>query len=202
MMKKTNDTPLTIRTMFEVVYSESIPNNDIEELIRLLNPCEYAYILHDKDLEPSGEIKKPHYHIWCRWETPQRHDTILKFIGLNERHRINTARSQKACLLYMLHKTKESKKLNKYIYDIENITSNICDERLNELLTSSDDIKGNEISRIFEIIDDIAKLVNYEYRYSTLYEELIIRLVCEGLLDTYNYYYNSVFKYVIHKKMS
>lgn len=185
-MKRKSDSPLTIRTMFEVVYCESIPNNDIEELIRLLNPLEYSYILHDKDIDINGELKKPHYHIWCCWETPQRHDSILKMIGLNERHRITTARSKKSCHLYMVHRTKEAKRMNKILYDDNDIFSNLDSDTLNDLLLNNDKVVGSELSQIFDLIRS--------YSCTDENELLYLELAERGLLDTYNRYYHSVFK--------
>nr|WP_015231149.1 replication protein [Mycoplasma capricolum]AFY63032.1 plasmid replication initiation protein [Mycoplasma capricolum subsp. capricolum] len=44
-----------------VIYPESLPENWKEILQQ--TGCEIAYILHDKDIEPTGEPKKPHYHV-------------------------------------------------------------------------------------------------------------------------------------------
>lgn len=94
-------------TLWEVTYRE-----DIENVIRELNPREYAYILHDKDKETNGNPKKPHYHIWCRWDTPVRNSMIKKALGLTGADYVcRGARSQKACILYMTHETKEAKNL-------------------------------------------------------------------------------------------
>lgn len=45
-----------------VVYPESAPNDWLD---RLRKECVPAFVspLHDKDVNPDGEIKKPHYHV-------------------------------------------------------------------------------------------------------------------------------------------
>lgn len=50
------------RNFATVVYPESAPENWKELLIQQFVPC-FISPLHDKDLDPTGELKKPHYHV-------------------------------------------------------------------------------------------------------------------------------------------
>lgn len=45
-----------------VVYPESAPSNWLEIISESKNSC-FISPLHDKDINPTGEPKKPHYHI-------------------------------------------------------------------------------------------------------------------------------------------
>lgn len=50
-----------------VVYPDSLPNNWEEIIIDTGLPMVFSP-LHDKDLNPTGEEKKPHYHVICYYE--------------------------------------------------------------------------------------------------------------------------------------
>lgn len=50
------------RNYATVVYPESAPNNWLEIVQQQLVPC-FISPLHDKDINPTGEPKKPHYHV-------------------------------------------------------------------------------------------------------------------------------------------
>lgn len=50
-----------------VMYPESMPSNWRELLEQTGLPIAISP-LHDHDLEPTGEVKKPHYHVICYYE--------------------------------------------------------------------------------------------------------------------------------------
>lgn len=50
-----------------VVYPESLPGNWEEIIIETGLPMVFSP-LHDKDVNPTGEPKKPHYHVICYYE--------------------------------------------------------------------------------------------------------------------------------------
>lgn len=50
-----------------VVYPESLPSNWEEIITETGLPMVFSP-LHDKDVNPTGETKKPHYHVICYYE--------------------------------------------------------------------------------------------------------------------------------------
>lgn len=57
------------RTWGMVVYPESAPNDWMELLAKTY--LQFAVSpLHDKDVNPDGEIKKAHYHVILNWDGP------------------------------------------------------------------------------------------------------------------------------------
>lgn len=50
-----------------VVYPESLPENYEEIITETGLPMVFSP-LHDKDVNPTGETKKPHYHVICYYE--------------------------------------------------------------------------------------------------------------------------------------
>lgn len=60
-----------------VVYPESAPENWIE----LLSETMLAFAvspLHDRDVNPDGEVKKAHWHVILSWDGPQRASAAQK----------------------------------------------------------------------------------------------------------------------------
>lgn len=67
------------RNFATIVYPESAPDNWVDilrdsKVNALISP------LHDKDVNPDGEIKKPHYHVLVMFDSPKAPDQFLEFI--------------------------------------------------------------------------------------------------------------------------
>ena len=60
--KKSRATDNRKRNFATVVYPESAPENWQEILAGMFVPA-FISPLHDKDINPTGEPKKPHYHV-------------------------------------------------------------------------------------------------------------------------------------------
>ena len=58
-----------------VAYPESMPVNWYEILQRTGLPIAVSP-LHDKDLDPTGEVKKPHYHFLCYYDNPTTFNNV------------------------------------------------------------------------------------------------------------------------------
>lgn len=67
-----------------VVYPESLPQNWEEIIIETGLPMVFSP-LHDKDLNPTGEVKKPHYHVICYYDNT----TTVKNVKENVTDRLN-----------------------------------------------------------------------------------------------------------------
>lgn len=71
-----------IRQITFFLYPESAPEDWQERLINLHTP--YMYIYHDRDINPGGEQKKPHYHVVITYEgkkSLEQMDTIASYVG-------------------------------------------------------------------------------------------------------------------------
>lgn len=67
------------RSWGAVIYPESLPSNWLELLQEsglqiAISP------LHDKDINPTGELKKPHYHIIIIYEGPTTYNNVKTFL--------------------------------------------------------------------------------------------------------------------------
>ena len=67
-----------------VVYPESLPDNWQDIVLETGLPMAFSP-LHDKDINPTGEIKKPHYHVICYYENT----TTQKNVKENVTDRLN-----------------------------------------------------------------------------------------------------------------
>ena len=60
--KSSNSGSGRTRNYATVVYPESAPSDWIDKLTECFVPA-FISPLHDKDINPGGEPKKPHYHV-------------------------------------------------------------------------------------------------------------------------------------------
>ena len=58
-----------------VVYPDSLPKNYQEIIQNLGLPMAWSP-LHDKDIEPTGEVKKPHFHVICYYENTTTYKNV------------------------------------------------------------------------------------------------------------------------------
>ncbi|MCZ3622826.1 Rep family protein [Lactobacillus mulieris] len=156
---------------------------DIPKIITTLSPQEWAYILHDKDLDKDGNLIREHIHLVIKFKNPQTIERIAKAFQCEPQFiqiwtgRINNAYS------YLIHLT--SKAREKHIYSpgevkasfdfpkrIESITKSISKQEINDALNlfangglTSKELKskigtlafaknGDLIKKLSKIIDD------------------------------------------------
>lgn len=62
-----------------VMYPESMPGNWKEIIQEIGLPCAISP-LHDQDVEPTGEKKKPHYHVICYYENTTTQKSVKEAV--------------------------------------------------------------------------------------------------------------------------
>lgn len=80
--KKTSATTRT-RNFATVVYPESAPDNWQDILSEQFVPA-FISPLHEKDVNPTGEVKKPHYHVMIMFDsvkTREQAQDIFNLVG-------------------------------------------------------------------------------------------------------------------------
>lgn len=102
-----------------VVYVESSDYN-YDDVLKRLNGIfdEWAYCLHDMDVDSKGVIKKAHVH-WLGRRTPTTIDNVASQMGLPS-HQIERGKSFKALTRYLIHLDDA----DKYQYDKSTIVAN------------------------------------------------------------------------------
>lgn len=129
--------------------------NLLNDLIKKYN---YAYILHDKDKEDDGTLKKEHIHLLIFFKNARWGSAILKEINIDNPNLIEFREDKAKAIQYLIH----SNNLDKFQYNYEDIKSDInIDIYFNKY-------KDDETKDIAIIYDFIYNYVGYLY-YNTLY---------------------------------
>lgn len=83
---------------------------------------QYAFILHDKDLDDNGNFKKEHYHMLIKTLNPYSSSTVNKWFDDNEgAHSLcELCNTPKRAYEYFIHKNNPEK----YQYNIDDIIGN------------------------------------------------------------------------------
>lgn len=147
----------------------------LDKIVAMLEKkgIQYAYCIHDKDVNADGTKKAVHVHFTGKLNSANTFKTIAKWFK-DEPQFIESGRNWNSCLLYLIHATKQSIKDNKYQYDVKEVKANfdyidyidnIKSKRTNndivgELLRK---IANNEIPRtqLNNYVDDITRIDNW-----------------------------------------
>lgn len=114
------------------VYPES---NDIDLLVKVISgmnvPC--TYILHDKDIDAAGNLKKPHYHIMTGFPlNAHQRTTITKACGVSYFLQV---RDKENMYAYLTHSREKDKQEGKHQYEE-------CERCFNNVVFDWDDFKN------------------------------------------------------------
>lgn len=166
-----------------VLYPES--ESMIIEYIKL--NYKYAGILHDKDVDETGEIKKEHYHFVVLFNNAKDSKTLANEIGVEE-HRIQFINSKKYSIRYLIHFDQPEK----YQYKFEDIETNIEDLKR---YFNNEKSESQEMRQILEYIYSIDRFLYYhEVLEFALYENIYSTYRRAGnninkLVDEHNRFY-------------
>ncbi len=148
------------RTWTFVLYPESAPENWREQ-IKISGLMAAISPLHDKDTNPTGEPKKPHYHVLLVYSGPTTYNAVAKFTASLNSTIPQALESVRGMYRYFSHKDNPEK----YQYNESEILTlngfNIAD--LVELTRSEvNEIKKGILSIIREIdFIEYADLVDF-----------------------------------------
>lgn len=116
---------------------------------KLIN-IEHVGILHDKDKNEKGEIKKPHWHIVLCYKAAVWNTAISKELGIPLNY-IQQVRSEDAILEYLIHKNEE----NKHQYSLEEIFgSKKLVKKVKELAEKGDVTESEKVIELIELIEN------------------------------------------------
>lgn len=146
------------RNFATIVYPESAPDNWIQ-LLR--DSCLNVFIspLHDSDLNPDGEIKKPHYHVLVMYASVKSQAQFLDFasaFGGVGQEKVNSLRGYARYLCHLDNPEKHQ-------YNIDDVISIGSEDYFNVISLPSD-----KYSAIREMIDFINN--NHIVAFSDLLE--------------------------------
>lgn len=106
------------RNFATIVYPESAPENWLDTLE---SHCVPAFIspLHDKDINPTGEPKKAHYHVMLMFEGKKSHEQVKEIFDSIGGVGLDVVKSMRAYARYLCHLDNPEKAQ----YNIEDVRS-------------------------------------------------------------------------------
>ena len=107
------------RSFAGTLYPDSV-SYDCEHLLSVIRSkfIDWAYILHDKDTDENGVLKKPHIH-WVGRATPRCLSVVANFLGLPENN-IEVVKNFDNVVCYLIHLND----IDKFQYSPDDVESN------------------------------------------------------------------------------
>ena len=143
-----------------VVYPESLPDNWKDIIFETGLPMAFSP-LHDKDLDPTGQPKKPHYHVMCYYENPTTYESVKSNITdkLNGSFPMKLE-SMRGMYRYHLHldnpdkfQYEDSDRQFFNGFDVHKVGDYTYTEIANMLKQIQDFIRKNKITEYSELLD-------------------------------------------------
>lgn len=108
------------RSFAGTLYPDS-ESYDCETLLSTIRSkfIDWAYILHDKDVDENGELKKPHIH-WVGRATPRCLSVVSNFLGLPEND-IEVVKNFDNMVMYLIHLND----IDKFQYSPDDVETNL-----------------------------------------------------------------------------
>lgn len=160
-----------------IVYSESAPGDWLNELTG--THLKFAVSpLHDKDVNPDGEIKKAHYHVILSWEGPVTKIAAQKIAEMLNAPKPIKLESVRGAYRYFTHKDNPEK----YQYDQKDVkVFNGFD--VSEYIALTKEEKYEAVSKIIKII----KKGNYTEYFSLVNDLLeidydLFKIACDNTI--------------------
>lgn len=130
------------RTWEAVIYPDSESYNAAEVLAKVTEYFDkWCYILHDKDLDDDGNLKKAHYHVYGKFDTARTPQSVSNALGVGVSS-LRVVSSWRGAVRYTLHLDHP----DKFQYSVDDIVANFDTVKL---LTVDDDVQA---ARIFSFI--------------------------------------------------
>lgn len=109
---------------------------------------DYAIILHDRDCDEYGEIKKEHYHIVLRFKNAKWNTALAEELNITSNY-IEESRSLKHSLLYLIHYFDE----DKFQYVLDDVKGSLK-TRLKDIINNSQKTSDEKSIDIMKWIDE------------------------------------------------
>lgn len=160
---------IVTRIEFMPFYFEGMEKNHfVEELRKILdfknknNNLEYAYIIHDKDIDEKGDLIEPHVHIALKFTSARKIDYVAKWFDLST----STVEKVKGKWVDVLQYLTHANSPQKHQYDLSEVKANFDFETIrNQLLEekNKNKRKNNNYALVEEYIERIDKGEIREY---------------------------------------
>lgn len=134
----------------------------------------YAYIVHDKDINKDNELKKAHTHIVLEFNNARWSSSLAEELGITPNYIQNCKNFEKA-LDYLIHFNDDTK----YQYDINEVKGNLKKQLIKQMNSFNKDEN--------EIVKEIIEMINN----SDLIDiSTFVKVMCD--LGYYSYFRRSL----------
>lgn len=137
---------LTYRGCWHGILLYPEDKSHVDALSKLSTAFETIAVLHDKDKEKDGSLKKPHWHVVVNTRNQTWNTSIAKQVGIKLNY-IQKLRNPEAAIEYLIHWNEESK----YQYPIEDCFGATRLKNLLKKITVEEQIP--ECEKVLELIE-------------------------------------------------
>lgn len=124
-------------------------NSHCRALEYVIQNYKCAYILHDKDCDEYGELKKPHWHVVFTLEngaSPRYSSAIAKELEIEENY-VQCCKKVDSALKYLIHIDNPEK----YQYDVDEVYGELK-IKLKEVMQKGSESEGERVNELLEYI--------------------------------------------------
>lgn len=167
------------RSFAGTLYPDS-ESYDCEHLLSVICSkfIDWAYILHDKDTDENGVLKKPHFH-WVGRATPRCLSVVSNFLGLPEND-IEVVKNFDNMVMYLIHLND----IDKFQYSPDDVETNL--PNIGQLLRRQSEgqiVKDLASAKMQKSWYDLVQYAVETDSYDVLRRNLgVIRLIWEEVL--------------------
>ena len=169
-----------------ILYPESCSSDWLSVITGLQQP--FFWILHDKDLNPDGSPKKPHYHIMIMFDNPRSENSLRKLsIRCGGNGHLSELISRRGYARYLCHLDNPEK----HRYDSKLDLHEVCGADYKHEISSRTELRNCKINMIKEIINFIddnqihvySDLIRYSAKFRSDWLELLITYTGQVIKD-------------------
>ncbi len=173
------------RVFCAILYDEDETHRNAINLIK--EKYNYALILHDKDEDENGNLKKPHYHVILKFENGRWSSALAESLKIGENY-LEPCKKIKSALLYLIH----FNDYDKYLYSVDDVKGPLKKE-LVKILSKEGKDEDTRICEIYKWINSQPKPLSvwslskfcYENGYWDVYRRS--SSIFFRCIDEYNY---------------
>lgn len=110
--------------------------------------CDYALIIHDKDFNDNGEIKKSHTHIVLSFNNAKWNTALAEELKITVNY-IQQCRNYENALNYLIHYNDDSK----YQYSLDEVKGNLK-HKLEKIIKNDKKDENDKVSELTEYIEN------------------------------------------------
>ena len=143
------DSKFRSRTIAFLLYPDDLTHLKAMDIIK--SSYDHVAILHDKDCDENGVIKKAHWHVILRFKNATWNSAICKELGIDINYS-EQIRNFDNSMMYLIHYNDS----DKYQYDISEVFGTFKN-RLVDILNHQNKNEGEKVLELIEFIETYPK---------------------------------------------